>query len=132
MYTTSLLLLWIVFIVVEVYRNYTVIVHQGRRPNYLISFVIRGMASIVHGILFDVEDMRDFMPLLLFQCSSFLIIFNPTLNILRKLDFWYVGRNSGWLDKAFYEDRGLYLLTYFGCLSVCITSILVIYYKFGG
>lgn len=130
MYTTSQLLLWIGFIIAEVFRNYTII-QKGIRPNYLLSFVIRGMASIIHGILFDVQNMRDFMPILLFQCSSFLIIFNPTLNAIRGFDFWYVGRNSGWLDKAFYEDKGLYILTYCGCLSICITSILVIYYRFG-
>lgn len=114
----------------EVFRNFAIIV-RGHRPNYLFSFILRGMIAILHAVLFDVQDLREYMPILLFQCCSFLLIFNPMLNAARGRDFWYVGRNSGWLDSMFYHDRTFYILVYFGCLSVCVTSLFVIYFRYG-
>ena len=95
------LILWLVFIAAETYRNYYLIEVKKTRPMYLQSFVLRGMAAILHGILFNPHNMADYFPVFIFQVSSFWLLFDLSLNYLRGKPMLYMGEQSGWIDRAF-------------------------------
>jgi hypothetical protein len=97
------MLIWIIYILSEAYVQYRYI-KAGNKPFYLILFIIRGMASIFHGILLNVQYGTYQYPILLgFQICSFWIVFDIFLNSLRKESFLYKGKTSGWLDKLPYS-----------------------------
>jgi len=90
--------LWLLFILLDVYRNWYMIEKKKTKPIYLQSFTIRGMAAILHGILMDVENIDEWTPLLFFQLSSFWVIFDLSLNLLRKKSVFHVGK-ANLIDK---------------------------------
>lgn len=140
---TFILLLWLIPIAANVYAD-----RNGRKPNYLQMFIIRGMAAIFHAILLDVsvgyfpENLWDYsaldmllmwMPILLFQTTSFWIVFEISLNIVRGRELFYFDRkerDSGIIDRVFDAlGSGAHLLAKIAALVVCILSIVVIYGK---
>lgn len=95
-----LLLSWLLFILAEVLRNYILIEKYKTRPDYVKSFLIRGIAAITHAsLVMGVENWSEAVPVLLFQTTSFWLLFDPALNLLRGKELMYRGKNSGWLDK---------------------------------
>lgn len=128
--TTALVCVWVAFIVLEMLRNYIIIEEMHTRPNYLVSFILRGMISIFHGVLFDCQDILQYGVLLLFQCTSFFVVFGPLLNKARGKEFWYLGEDSGWLDDLFMMIPYAYRFVYFTCLSICVLTLGVIYFYF--
>lgn len=93
------LLLWLIPIGLNVYAD-----KDGRKPNYLLMFVLRGIAAILHGVLFNPQNMGDYWPVLLFQVTSFWLIFEIALNIVRGREIFYYDmkeKDSGWLDRFF-------------------------------
>lgn len=107
------MIIWLLFILAEVYRNYYMIEKQKSSPNYGISFVLRAMAAIAHGIYMDVrydiypDNMWDYtywesvlilLPLLIFQTTTFYLLFDPLLNYTRKKPFNDIGE-ANWLDR---------------------------------
>jgi hypothetical protein len=93
------LLLWLIPIGLNVYAD-----KDGRKPNYLMMFVLRGAAAIIHGVLFNPQNMTDYWPLFLFQVTSFWLIFEIALNIVRGREVFYYDRkekDSGWIDRLF-------------------------------
>ena len=92
------MILWIIFIALEILRNYYLIEVKKSRPIYIQSFIIRGLASIFHGVYLDVQNMREFTPILAFQVITFWWLFDIGLNLLRRKIWNYRGQNSGWLD----------------------------------
>lgn len=94
--------LWILYPVIEalVQRfTYFKSEQQITRPNYLMLFLIRGMASIIHGVIMDVQitPWWDYPVLVCFQAGVFWLVFDPLLNSLRELPLDYEGKNSGYL-----------------------------------
>lgn len=63
-------------------------------PNYLQSFLLRGMASILHGIAVGVLNSVEYAILLIFQCGSFWILFDVALNLLRGKSPIHKGKNN--------------------------------------
>lgn len=126
---TIYLLIWIVAILSETYRNYYIIEIKKSRPNYLQSFVLRGMAAILHGILFNPHNMGDYLPVLIFQVTSFWLLFEVSLNYLRHKPLLYYGETSGWIDRAFTWMGSLNFHFYCKVLAalVCLFSIIIIY-----
>jgi len=92
------MIFWIVYILAEAFLQYKSI-SKGNKPNYLQLAIIRGVFSILHGVLIDVQDIKEYGILVLWQITSFWLIFDPVLNKLRKKSFFYKGKTSGWLDK---------------------------------
>jgi hypothetical protein len=93
------MILWIIFIAIEVARNYYLIEVKKSRPIYIQSFLIRGIAAILHGVYFDVQSMTEYVPIFIFQILSFWWLFDISLNLVRGLSIIYKGDNSGWLDS---------------------------------
>lgn len=123
---TLKLFVWFVVIGVEIYRNYYMIERSKERPNYTLSFILRGMAAIFHGILFSPSNWVEYFPVFIFQVTSFWILFDLGLNILRNEAIFYTGRDSGLLDKV-----GKFPLTYLllkvAAFTLLVLSIIVIY-----
>lgn len=125
------LLLWLVFIAAEVYRNYRIIEINKGKPSYLHSFVVRGMAAVVHGVLFDPHNIYDYLPIFIFQVTSFWVLFDLILNYMRGKPMLYIGKQSGWIDRGFAwigSDGFLFICK---CLTLvaCFISIFVIYLR---
>lgn len=95
---------WLTFILLEVYRNYVLIEKRRIRPNYGGSFVFRAFFGLLCLILanpdFDpLVNGLDYWPFVVFECTSFWLLFDPLLNITRKKPLGYRGKTSGWLDS---------------------------------
>ena len=97
--------------------------------NYRVWFVIKAMAAIAHGALFNPagpDDVGIWGTVLIFQITSFWVVFSPTLNLMRNLSFWYLGKNSGWIDAFFLKYPVLYKVLYGLSVGVMIWSTLTI------
>lgn len=116
------MILWLIYIILEVIIQYRLI-KKGRKPIYIQLFTIRGIFSILHGILLDVENMTQYGYLLGFQICSFWIIFDLFLNKLRGKSWNYKGKDSGWLDKLEYPK--------YYTLKI-ISLIMMVYFYYSG
>ena len=140
---TFILLLWLIPIAVNVYVD-----RNGRKPNYGMMFVLRGMAAVVHGVIFDIfcnyfpdnlhlysywQLFLIFLPLLLFYTTSFWIIFELALNKVCGRELLYYDRkerDSGWIDQVFdVLGNGPHFVAKLLALGVLILSIITIYNK---
>lgn len=138
---TFILLLWLIPIALNVYVD-----RDGRKPNYLQMFLIRGLAAVLHAVILDVtcdvfpdnlwrynaiELMLIWMPVLLFQVTSFWILFELVLNIVRGRELLYFDRqerDSGWIDQIFDAlGNGAHLAAKIVALIICILSTMAIY-----
>ena len=123
---TIFLLLWLLPIAGNVYIDRT-----GRKPNYLIMFILRGMAAILHGILFNPHNLYDYLPIFIFQITSFWIFFELGLNLVRGKHWLYydkIEKDSGVIDRFFawagVKAHGIAKIL---CFVVMVLSIVVIY-----
>lgn len=134
---TVLLLLFVAVVFLQVFLHYFMIEEMDTKPIYFQWFIIRGMIAIFHAAVFQVMDFWQWLPILVWQLTCHFIIFNPALNKTRSLNkenkgrllyhFWYVGKDSGWLDRLFLKDPNFYRWFYFGCCLVFVVSTIVIY-----
>lgn len=138
---TFMFCLWLIPILVNVYID-----RNGKKPNYLIVNTLRGMAAIVHGVLFDLachifpvewshytywETFLIFLPLIIFWTTSYWIIFEAVLNKVRGKEFFYfdtVEHDSGLIDRLFsvLGERAHFVAKMIA-LFLCIASMTVIY-----
>lgn len=100
--------IWLVYILSEVFVHEYIIEVKKKRPFYLHFFLQRGIASVLHGVLYlwlcfesyGVEtSIENYIPLFIFQATSFWILFDLGLNLLRGKKWYYKGKNSGWIDN---------------------------------
>jgi hypothetical protein len=126
--TTILLLLWLVPIAINIYAD-----RDGRKPNYLQMFVIRAMASLIHMFFFIYSPQQGNLVfwLLVFQITSWWLIFELVLNLIRGRAVFYFDRtenDSGWIDRFFAKKH---VLWHFGakllCFAVMVYAIIRIY-----
>lgn len=123
-----LLSLWLIPIAANVYMD-----RNGRKPNYLAMFCARGFFAIVHAILFNPHNFFDWWPILLFQVTSFWILFELALNIVRKKPLLYfdtVEHDSGLIDRVF-SKLGITFHAFAKvlCFAVMVLSIAVLYHR---
>ena len=126
---TILLIIWLLFIVAEAYRNYRIIEIGNSRPDYLQSFVLRGMAAIGHGVLFDPANMGEYLPVFIFQVSSFWVLFPVVLNYMRQKPLLYYNTTSGWIARVFawIGSDGFYFFCKILSLVVSVFAAIVLY-----
>lgn len=124
--TTLLLLLWLLPIAGNIYLD-----RNGRKPNYLQMFILRGMAAILHGVLFNPQNWNDYFPVFIFQVTSFWLFFEAGLNIVRNKPLLYYDHfegDSGWIDRLFkWAGPTAHAIAKIAILILCILSIVVIY-----
>lgn len=121
--------------------------HKRVNIDYLIVFFFRGIAAILHAIIYQIPESFGYgeelfwqiAPLFVFQTTSFWIFFELFLNIFRhrrSLDYnglLYFDRkenNSGWIDRWF-SKRPLWVhsTAKIMCFVLMVLSIIVIYYR---
>jgi hypothetical protein len=96
---TLKILLWIFIIVGFALADYYVI-KKGSRPNYLLSFCVRGFVAICYmAWVWDTQYELRTLNLILFCVTSFWILFDILMGSLLHGDPFYIGPNSGWLDR---------------------------------
>ena len=94
------MIFWLLFIALEIGRNWYMIEKLNSKPVYFQSFILRGWAHLLICIfVYDTQDVHDWIPVLLSHVTSFWIIFDPVLNIIRGKKWYYRGATSGWLDR---------------------------------
>lgn len=122
---------WIGFIGLEIFRNYYLIVKKHERPNYAGSFMFRAFFGLV-GIaimypefdpLGDYRTLYGALPALIFEVTSFYLLFDPILNWSRKLPWDYQGKNSGWIDKL---GKKWYYVFKIACLIWLILTVIIL------
>lgn len=105
-----ILFIWFLYPLAEaIAQRFTYFKANPIRPNYLMLFLIRGIAAIIHAALLDVQPnpWYQWPALLLFQIGTFWLLFDPILNMLRKKKFSYEGINSGWLKGIPYWTQAI-------------------------
>jgi hypothetical protein len=140
---TFILLLWLLVPAVNIYID-----RNGKKPHYLFVFGVRGFVALGHAILLDLvcnyfpdqvqwdwseswTMLRMWLPILLFQVTSFWILFELGLNIVRGRELLYFDRyerDSGWIDKLFDKlGTGAHLAAKILALFVMVRSIVSLY-----
>jgi hypothetical protein len=111
-----ILLLWFLYIFGEAYgQSIFFKKDESFKPDYRILWIIRGIFSILHGILLQIKvEFYELEPLYMigFQMCSFWILFDLILNELRGKPWHYIGGSDSskfdriapipyWILKAF-------------------------------
>ena len=125
-------MLWLIFIALEIARNYILIEVLKLRPHYGHSALIRfGFAVIFlfkrHPEFDPLGDVTTIFPATtyaLFQWTSFYLLFDLILNLLRGKPIDYQGKNSRFTDSL---DKQMYYLLKVGAVVVLILTLLVMY-----
>lgn len=125
--TTLLLLLWLVPIAANIYAD-----RNGRKPNYLQMFILRAMASLIHMFFFvrSPEQWQLILWLIVFQTTSFWLLFEGILNLVRGRELFYydrVEKDSGWIDRFFANKQGLHFAAKVICFAFMVYSITRVY-----
>lgn len=119
---------WILFILLEIRRNYVIIEIDKERPNYLHSFGFRAFFAFL-GICITyphydpIMEIYKVWPYIVFQLSSFWILFDLGLNISRGKELLYKGKNSGLLDRL---PIGIYATLKLIVLGIMLYSIKIV------
>lgn len=125
------IILWLSFIPFEVFRNYRWIEIKKKRPAYFNFAVVRitaGLACLV--IMYPHFDplgnwwsVLGAVPYVIFEISSFYLVFDSWLNIKRGKKWFYKGEDSGILDDMPYWA---YYIMKILCLIALPWSLIVI------
>ena len=126
---------WLIFIALEIARHYRIIEVKKERPSYISSFFFRAFFAIVClALTYDTFDpfvnFFEFTPYMIFQLTSFWILFDLGLNLVRRKPILYNGENSGWLDdvdevfsiQAYYLLKLVAIITMFYTISVLLKN----------
>lgn len=126
---------WIVCIGGDIWRNKWLIVNKKKDPSYWGNFLYRAWfgASCLFIMRQDLDPLGDLgsiwraAPVMLYQVMAFYILFDPILNLWRKLPWDYRGKSSGWLDTFFNKrDVKWYYAFKMACLILLVLSIIII------
>lgn len=129
---TSLLLVWVILVGVESY------IAARKKLLSIIVWIGRVFASIIIGVLFDVHNMDDYFPILLFHITSHIIIFSPLLSrninnlvpLSGKLSFWYLDESISWRQRLLKPRPTLYKAIYIASAIAYIASIVLTFARF--
>jgi hypothetical protein len=105
-------MIWLVYIIADAIANWWLIEKKRTRPNYMMLFIIRGIAAILYGaFILDVQTDTA-MWWFIFVTFSFPFPFNFILNLMRQKPFDYYGAESGIIDRFVvkYKLHGAYFL----------------------
>lgn len=110
------------FYIIEIERTDPHKDAQTRIQNWLFT----GMASILHGVAWDVQFMWEYGFIVLFQTLSHMVMFGPGLNMLRKDPYFYLGKGSGWFDEFFVTRPVTYRVVYFMFCILTVYSVILL------
>jgi hypothetical protein len=132
---------WLLFILADILGNFYLIEVKKKKPVYLQLFILRGMAAIAHGIIYDLitgefqnawmlsgwDLLKLYAPFIGFQIASHLLLFSPALNFLRHKEKWftYRGKDSGWLDGIANGDYPWVYWTLYGIAFIYFSLTII-------
>lgn len=122
------MLIWLLFIGLELYRNYYLIKIKRLKPIYIQSFIIRAVSGILISISTDPfglwTNIIEVIPFIVFEITSFYILFDPILNILLGNKWNYKGLESGWFDSL--SLPMYYIMKILSLIGLIISTIILI------
>lgn len=125
---TLKLFIWLLYIAVDCWINFTIIEKNDARPNYLLMNIVRGGAFILYGaFVWDFQAEIWYANIFIFCTTSLWILFDLSLNIARKKHPLYIGAESGWIDRWGFKNRGLYYTCKVFVLVILVFAIINIY-----
>lgn len=127
---TLKLFIWLLFIIAHAYFDYYLITIEKKHPIYIRSFLcIRLPAALLYLLLWDWHNLLYAGNFILFECTSFYLIFPVLLNTFRKKELFYLGKSSGWLDPHFIKHPVQFRIALLLALALCVMSVIVIYQR---
>lgn len=145
---SALISFWITIVILATFVHFFLIEVMRDRPRYLHWAFLRVFFGLLYIAPFQLLTFWEWALLVTFQLTSHFVIYNPGLNKLRDLKyvnmawnggvaavrrfpFWYLGEDSGWLDKVLIKlGPVFYRCFYFGCLFVMLLSMVSIYIRY--
>lgn len=122
------LLIWFVFIFAHAYRDHWLISIKNKHPIYWKSFLfIRLPIGISYLFLWSWHNWIHKFNYILFECTSFWLMFPLILNKMRGEVPFYLGKSSGWFDEHFIKHPVQFRIALVLALALCILSVIVIY-----
>lgn len=116
------LLLWIPIVAAFVWIDWYTIKVKKVKPNHYLGWTLRGMAAILYGVfVFNPKSEWPGFHVMSYLSFSFLLTFNPSINLARGLAWDYIGKES-YFDKFFSKRRGLYYMLNLMALGMMIVS----------
>lgn len=104
------LLCWLLIPLVNAFIDAWIIERLKQPIDHLIEYIFRGMVAILYGaLIFDAQDGPQGMYVLLYEISSFDLVFELALNLLRRKPWNYLG-NTAALDRFLSKRRPIYYL----------------------
>lgn len=117
---------WLLFIAWEVRRNYRIIEVHKERPDYLNSFFVRVFFGFLSTALMCQtwdpgywSTWIQAVPAIVYELSSFYLVFDVWLNIRRGKPWDYQGDNSG----IFFDHLPKWL--YYSLKVLCVIALVV-------
>lgn len=124
------LTIWFAFIVAHAWRDYHLITIEKRHPIYWKSFLfIRFPAGALYLLLWDWHNIIHACNYILFECTSFWLLFPLLLNGMRCKEPFYLGKSSGYFDKHFIKHPVQFRIALLLALALFILSVIVIYQR---
>lgn len=102
------LLLWLLIPITNAIADWYIIERLKKPIDHLIEFIFRGMVAILYGALvFDAQVGHHGAMVIVYEVTSFYLIFELLLNLLRWKPADYIGKSSR-LDIFLSKNRSLY------------------------
>lgn len=127
---TLIILSWITVIEGKAVLNWHRIEQENKPIKHGLELVIVAIVALVHQALSGVNKIEEWELagwILLFQVSSFALLFDLSLNLMRGKEPLYYGKTSV-IDRLFHKlGNGAYLMYKVFALVIMVTSIIQIY-----
>ena len=104
------LIFWLLIPLTNAFADAWIIERLKMPIDHLVEFLVRGMFAIVYGaIVFDAQAGTHGAMVILYEVTSFYVVFELALNMLRGKPWNYLG-NTASLDKFLSKRRAVYYL----------------------
>lgn len=146
---SALISFWITLIILACFIHFYKIEVLQDKPWYLKWNIIRVFFAALYILCFSALSFAEWSVIGIFQGSSHVVFFNPGVNMLRsgkyahlykergyaligeKYPFWYLGKDSGWLDKLLLRlGSTFYQVFYFACVALMLLSMVTLYIRY--
>lgn len=116
------ILLWLLVPIANAVLDWYIIERLKKPIDHLVEFIFRGFAAILYGsLVLKAQAGTHGAMVIVYEVTSFYLIFELLLNLLRWKPADYLGKNSA-MDRFFSQYRALYWIFKIFSLSGAILS----------
>ena len=115
------MILWLFYIIIDAIANWYMIEKKKSVPDYLPMTLFRGLMLIVIGSLVFHTTLENVWQWILFSTTSFWLLFDILINLLRGKNIFYRGENSA-VDKFGRKYPAVYFI-------LKLTALLILIYQ---